>query len=157
MVILLLAVQTLMIGCTGNGSLPFGEGGRGYVPQASDSLYTVERAVDVYAFIAVAALIVALLAIGFAVYCFRQQRILQKKNRIIVRPNSHSTSAPSLFVSGSTSALSSTVRPPSTTSICRRSASVPPSHRAASSPPLPTSSTTAAWSMPRNCSPSVLR
>lgn len=44
MVILLLAVQTLMIGCTGNGSLPFGEGGRGYVPQASDSLYTVERA-----------------------------------------------------------------------------------------------------------------
>ena len=39
----------LMVGCTGNGSLPFGEGGgRYHVPQASDSLYTEEAAMDVY-------------------------------------------------------------------------------------------------------------
>ena len=37
------------------------------------------------ALLAVAALIVALLAVGFAVYYFRQQRIIQKKNRVIVR------------------------------------------------------------------------
>ena len=38
-----------MVGCTGNGSLPFGEGGgRDHVPQASDSLYTEEAAMDVY-------------------------------------------------------------------------------------------------------------
>lgn len=36
------------------------------------------------AIIAVAALIVALLAIGFAVYYFRQQRIIRKKNRVLV-------------------------------------------------------------------------
>lgn len=36
------------------------------------------------AILAVAALIVALLAAGFAVYYFRQQRIIQKKNRVLV-------------------------------------------------------------------------
>ena len=36
------------------------------------------------AIIAVAALIVALLAIGFAVYYFRQQRIIRHKNRVLV-------------------------------------------------------------------------
>ena len=36
------------------------------------------------ALLAVAALIVALLAVGFAVYYFRQQRIIQKKNRVLV-------------------------------------------------------------------------
>ena len=39
----------MMIGCTGKGSLPFGKGGgRGHVPQASDTLYTEEAAMDVY-------------------------------------------------------------------------------------------------------------
>ena len=37
------------------------------------------------ALLAVAALIVAVLAVGFAVYYFRQQRIIRKKNRVIVR------------------------------------------------------------------------
>jgi len=37
------------------------------------------------ALLAVAALIVALLATGFAVYYFRQRHIIQKKNRVIVR------------------------------------------------------------------------
>ena len=37
------------------------------------------------ALLAVAALIVALLAVGFAVYYFRQQRIIRHKNRVIVR------------------------------------------------------------------------
>ena len=39
----------MMIGCTGKGSLPFGKGGgRGHVPQASDTLYTEQAAMDVY-------------------------------------------------------------------------------------------------------------
>ena len=37
------------------------------------------------ALLAVAALIVALLSVGFTVYYFRQQHIIQKKNRVIVR------------------------------------------------------------------------
>ena len=48
--ILYLVVLTVSMGCTGNGSLPLGEGGgRGHVPQAGDSLYTEERAMDIYA------------------------------------------------------------------------------------------------------------
>ena len=152
------------------------------------------------ALIAIASIFLALLAVGFAVYYFRQQRIIQKKNRVLVEQMTEaaklrvkssssnetatpdeklrarlkipmkssilvhwptticrSTSAPSLSASGYTSARSSTAKPPSTISTCRRSASVPPSPRAASSPPSPTSSTTAVWSMPRNCWPSVLR
>ena len=49
----------MIVGCTGNGSLPLGErlrvgasagmgGGRGHVPQASDTLYTEQAAMDVY-------------------------------------------------------------------------------------------------------------
>lgn len=48
-VILLLAVLALTMGCTGNGSLPFGEGGgRGYVPQDNDTLYTEQKAMSIH-------------------------------------------------------------------------------------------------------------
>ena len=54
------------------------------------------------ALLAVAALIVALLAVGFAVYYFRQQRIIQKKNRVIVREMRRSlTPSPSPIGEGS--------------------------------------------------------
>ena len=54
------------------------------------------------AILAVAALIVALLAVGFAVYYFRQQRIVQKKNRVIVREMRKSlTPSPSPIGEGS--------------------------------------------------------
>ena len=65
------------------------------------------------ALIAVAALIVALLATGFAVYYFRQQRVIQKKNRVIVRQIKESlTSNPSPKERGAdtSSAENSTVK-----------------------------------------------
>ena len=47
--LLLLVVLALTMGCTGNGSLPSGEGrGEVHAPQAADSLYTEERAMDIY-------------------------------------------------------------------------------------------------------------
>ena len=47
--LLLLVVLVLTMGCTGNGSLSSGEGrGEVHAPQAADSLYTEERAMDIY-------------------------------------------------------------------------------------------------------------
>ena len=48
-IIVVLAHLLMVVGCTGKGSLPFGDGvGRDRVPQASDSLYTEEAAKAVY-------------------------------------------------------------------------------------------------------------
>ena len=46
--LLLYVAMLVTVSCTGKGSLPFGEdGGRDHVSQASDSLYTEERAMEI--------------------------------------------------------------------------------------------------------------
>ena len=68
----------------------------------------------------------------------------------LAKPFSSTSARPSSRNSCS-STRRSTARLPSTDSTYRRNASVPPSLRAATTPPLPTSSTSAAWSMPSPC------
>jgi len=52
------------------------------------------------AILAVAALLVALLSIGFAVYYFRQQRIIQKKNRVLVEQMTEAVEYKRMMVEG---------------------------------------------------------